>query len=50
MKKEISEYMSKIAKKGHKKSPRPPEFYKKMGKKSALKRWGQGLSTDETVQ
>ncbi len=33
--KKISKYFSDISKKGHKQSPRPKEFYSKMGKKSA---------------
>jgi hypothetical protein len=48
-KKEISEYMSKNSKKGHKNSPRSHDFYVMIGKKGALKRWGKKLSTEQVV-
>jgi len=34
----ISKYFSDISKKGHKKNPRPKEFYQMMNKKSLEKR------------
>lgn len=37
--KKLREHMSKIAKKGHKKNPRPRSYYVEIGKKGALKRW-----------
>lgn len=39
----ISKYFSELAKKSHKKSPRPKEFYVKMGKKSGIARRKKGI-------
>lgn len=44
-KKELSNYMSKIAKNGHKKSPRPIEFYRENAYKSHEARKKNKLST-----
>lgn len=44
-KKELSKAMSIAAKIGHKKSPRSKEYYSKIGKKGAEKRWNK-LSPD----
>lgn len=44
-KKEVSKYMSKISKMGHKKSPRPKEHFQKMNKKSQQSR-SKKISTD----
>ena len=37
----ISKYMSDLGKRGHKNSPRPPEFYSAIGKKGAASRWAK---------
>ncbi len=44
-KKEVSQYMSKIAKKGHKIKPRSKAYYSDLGKKSVIVRRAKKLST-----
>lgn len=49
-KKQISEYMSKIAKGGHKKNPRPVEFYRENAYKSHESRRQKKLSTPVDIE
>ncbi len=44
----ISEYMSELSKRGHKKNPISKEEMGRRGKLGALKRWS--LSTEESLQ